>query len=168
MIKELQNYVIQFLVLVLAQLLIFNNIEFSGYINPYVYILFILLLPFDIPSSLFLVLAFSEGFIIDLFSGTPGVHSSATVFMAFLRPGVLKLFAPREGYLAGSKPRLANYGFEWFVKYAGVLVTVHHFVLFYLEVLSFDHFMATFLRAFASSVFTLFIIVLSQFLIFRE
>lgn len=168
MIKEIQKYFIQLVVLVAAQILIFNNIEFSGYVNPYVYVLFIFLLPFDIPGPLLLILAFAEGFIIDLFSGTPGVHSTATVLTAFLRPIISGLIAPREGYLAGTAPRVMNYGVEWFVKYASILVTVHHFVLFYLETLSMEHFFATLLRALASAVFTIIVIILSQFLIFRK
>ena len=41
--------IIRFVFLVLLQVLILNNIQFSGYINPYFYIYFILLLPFDTP-----------------------------------------------------------------------------------------------------------------------
>ena len=168
MIKEIRKYSIQFIVLIAAQLLIFNNIEFSGFVNPYVYVLFILLLPFDFPGSLLLIFAFATGIVMDLFSGTPGVHSTATVLMAFMKPVIARIVAPGEGYLAGPYPRVLYYGLEWFVKYTALLVIVHHFALFYLEVLSTDHFFATFLRAMASAVFSIIIIIISQFLIFRE
>ena len=49
MIKDLLKYLMMFAILIVAQLLVFNNIEFSGYVNPYVYVLFILMLPFEIP-----------------------------------------------------------------------------------------------------------------------
>ena len=117
MIKDLLKYLFQFVVLVLAQLLIFNNIELSGYINPYVYVLFVLLLPFEVPRIILLVASLALGLVIDLFMGTPGVHSSATVFMAFSRPMVLTLFSPREGYQTGTSPRISQFGLEWFVKY---------------------------------------------------
>lgn len=168
MIKSVQKYFLQFAVLIILQLLIFNNIEFTGYVNPYVYVLFILLLPFETPKALLLILAFILGLIIDLFIGTPGVHSTATLSMAFLRPYVLNIFAPRDGYQAGTNPRIRYYGLEWFVKYTAILVIIHHFILFYLEVLSFNHFFNTFLRSFASTSFTLLILVLSQFLVFRN
>lgn len=168
MIKEIQKYSVQFIVLVMAQLLIFNNIEFSGFVNPYVYVLFILLLPFGFPGILLLIFAFATGFIMDIFSGTPGVHSTATVLMAFLRPAVARIVAPGEGYLAGPDPRILYYGLAWFVKYTALLVIVHHFTLFYLEMLSMDNFFATFLRALASAAFSIIIIILSQFLIFRK
>ncbi|MBN1159549.1 MAG: rod shape-determining protein MreD [Bacteroidales bacterium] len=168
MIKAVQKYLLLFLILIAAQLLAFDNIEFSGYINPYVYILFVLLLPFEIPRALLLLLAFALGLIIDLFLGTPGVHSSATVLMAFMRPVILVVFAPQDGYQKGTNPRIACYGLEWFVKYAATLVIIHHFTLFYLEVLSLDHFINTLLRILASAAFTLLILVLSQFLVFRK
>lgn len=168
MIKTLQKYLIQFVLLIVLQLLIFNNIEFSGYVNPYIYILFILLLPFETPKALLLILAFILGITIDLFMGTPGVHSSATVLTAFLRPVVLGIFEPRDGYQTGTNPRILYYGLEWFIKYTVLLVVIHHITLFYLEVMSFDHFFNTLLRALTSVCFTLLILVLSQFLVLRK
>jgi rod shape-determining protein MreD len=147
---------------------VFNNIDFSGYINPYVYVLFILLLPFTVPRLILLISAFLIGLIIDLFMGTPGVHSSATVLMAFARPSVMALFSPREGYQSGTYPRLTQFGAEWFVKYTVMLVLIHHFTLFYLEVFSFNHFFNTLFRAFLSSVLTSLIIIFSQFFVFRK
>ena len=168
MIREFTKYLLYFFILILLQLLVFNNIDFSGYINPYVYVLFILLLPFTVPRLVLLISAFLIGLIIDLFMGTPGVHSSATVLMAFARPSVMALFSPREGYQSGTYPRLTQFGAEWFVKYTVMLVLIHHFTLFYLEVFSFNHFFNTLFRAFLSSVLTSLIIIFSQFFVFRK
>jgi rod shape-determining protein MreD len=168
MIREFGKYLFYFIVLVLAQLLIFNNIEFSGYINPYIYILLIILLPFTIPKVVLLVSAFILGLVIDLFMGTPGVHSSATLLMAFSRPFVMTLFSPREGYQTGTYPRLTQFGLEWFIKYTVLLVMIHHFALFYLEVFTLNHFFSTFFRAFLSTILTSLIIIFSQFFIFRR
>lgn len=168
MIKDLLKYLLQFVVLVLAQLLIFNNIELSGFINPYVYVLFVLLLPFEVPRVILLLASLMMGLVIDLFMGTPGVHSSATVFMAFSRPMVLALYSPREGYQTGTLPRISQFGLEWFVKYTVTLVLLHHFTLFFLEVLTLHHFFSTFFRAFLSTLLTSLILVISQYFIFRE
>ena len=168
MIKTILIYLLQFAVLILAQLLVFNNIEFSGFINPYVYVLFVLLLPFDTPKPVLLLGAFFIGLSIDMYMGTPGVHSTATVFIAFSRPTVLALFSPREGYQTGTLPRLSQFGPEWFVKYAVMLVLLHHIVLFYLEVFTFHQFFSTFLRVLLSSMLTALIIIVSQFFIFRK
>jgi rod shape-determining protein MreD len=160
--------ILQFVVLVLLQLLLFNNIRFSGFINPYVYVLFFILLPFDFSSSLMLALGLVMGLILDLFMGTPGVHSLATVLIAFVRPGVLNLIAPHDGYDLNTLPRVSQMGLIWFIKYAAIIIVIHHLVLFYAEVFSFSHFFYTLLKAILSSVFTLVFIILSQFFVFRK
>jgi rod shape-determining protein MreD len=160
--------ILQFAVLLLLQLLLFNNIRFSGFINPYVYVLFFILLPFDFSRSLMLVLGLAMGLILDLFMGTPGVHSFATVLIAFSRPGLLNLIAPHDGYNLNTLPRVSQMGLIWFVKYTAIIVLTHHLVLFYAEVFSFSHFFFTLLKVLLSSVFTIAFIVLSQFFVFRN
>ena len=168
MIKVLPRNIFRFVLLVLMQVFIFNNIQFSGYINPYIYVLFILLLPFETPGWLLLTLAFLLGFSIDILSGTLGMHTAATVFMAFLRPFILQVFSPRDGYEAGTYPRGHYYGFNWFLKYAAILILAHHLVLFYMEIFRFSDFFSTLLRVLLSSIFSLTLIMLSQYIIFRE
>ena len=160
--------IVQFVVLLLLQLLLFNNIQFSGYINPYVYILFFLLLPYTISRALMLFLGLVTGLILDLFMGTPGVHTTATVLIAFIRPGILNLIAPHEGYETNTLPRITYMGLEWFIKYTLIIVVIHHFVLFYVEVFSFSHFFHTLLKVILSSIFSFVFIVLSQFFVFRK
>lgn len=168
MIKVLPRNILRFGILLLLQVLVFNNIQLSGYINPYIYILFILLLPFDTPGWLLLLLGFLMGLSIDIFSDTLGMHTIATTLIAFLRPYVLDIIAPRDGYEAGTNPRIAYYGFSWFFKYAAILVLIHHFVLFYIEVFRFGSFFSTLFRVILSSAVTLLIIILSQYFVFRR
>jgi rod shape-determining protein MreD len=168
MIKYLFQHTGNFIGLVLLQVLVLNNIEFSGYVNPYLHILFILALPFETPNWVLLVLAFLLGFIIDLFSNTFGMHTFASVLMAFTRPYLLKVIAPREGYESGSRPGANYFGFEWFIKYSLILVLVHHFSLFYIEAFKFQLFFSTLLRALLSTVFTMILIVLTQLLILKR
>ena len=85
-----------FVSLVLTQVLVLNHIQFSGFVNPYVFPLFILLLPFDTKGWVLLFSAFFLGLIIDLFNGTMGMQTFATVFMAFLRPLFLRNFQPKS------------------------------------------------------------------------
>lgn len=162
MIKTILKYTVLFIFLVLLQVLLLNNIQFSGYINPYLYILFILLLPFETPKWLLLVLAFVLGLCIDIFSSTMGLHIAATVFMAFCRPFVLKLIAPRDGYDSNQEPGIQDFDLRWFVSYAAALTILHHFVLFYLEIFRFSDFFYTFNRMLFSSIFSILLILLSQ------
>lgn len=168
MIKVLPRNLFRIIILVVFQVSVLNNIQFSGFVNPYFYVLFILLLPFETPGWLLLSLAFVLGITIDLFSNTPGLHASATVFMAFLRPLVLDYFAPRDGYVPGTFPRIYYYGFGWFFQYSAILILGHHFFLFYMEVFQLSDFLLTFKRVVYSSIFTLFLVIISQFFIFRK
>ncbi len=93
----LQN-IFRFILLVLLQVLVLNNIQFMGYINPYLYILFILSLPYQTPKWFVLLLGFRLGLTIDVCSNTMGMHAFATVFVAFLRGGTIKLFTSIEEY----------------------------------------------------------------------
>jgi rod shape-determining protein MreD len=152
-----------FILLVLLQVLLFNNIQFSGYVNPYIYLLFILLLPVEIPGWLLLTISFLTGAIIDVFSGSPGMHSSATVLAGFVRPAVLRLVTVREGYEQGSSLSMHTYGFRWFLLYTSITVLIHHTALFYLEVFRFADFFRTFLRVLLSSFFSILFILLIDF-----
>ena len=84
------NSIIRFVVLILAQALLFNNINFMGYVNPYPYILFILLFPINNNRTLFVFLSFMLGLFVDIFSNSGGVHAAACVTIAYIRPAVLK------------------------------------------------------------------------------
>lgn len=163
MINSVLRFSLIFILLILLQVLLFNNIEFSGYVNPYIYIMFILLLPFEIPSWLLLLISFFTGLIIDFFSGTPGMHTSATVAAGFVRPYVLRLISPRDGYETGSDPSMMVYGFSWFILYALIIVLIHHFVLFYIEVFRFTDFFRTLLRVMLSSAFSIGFILLLEY-----
>jgi len=163
MINSIFRFGLIFILLILSQVLLFSNIQFSGYINPYVYVMFILLLPIEIPSWLLLILSFALGLIMDFFSGSPGMHSSASLLAGFVRPYVLRLVSPRDGYEPNSEPSMITYGLRWFLVYTLLIVLVHHTALFYLEVFRFTDFFRTLLRVILSSFFTIVFIILIEF-----
>jgi rod shape-determining protein MreD len=164
MINRILRYALIFVLLILLQLFLFNNIQFSGYVNPYVYVMFILLLPVEIPSWFLLVISFFTGLTIDLFTGTPGMHTAATVLAGFTRPYVLRIISPREGYETSSDPSMFVYGFKWFLIYTLVIVLIHHTLLFYLEVFRLTDFLNTFLRVLLSSLFSVTFILLLEYM----
>ncbi len=164
MITDLLVFASRFILLVLVQVVVLNNIQFGGFINPFVYIMFVMMLPVKISRLLLLLIAFVTGITIDMFSNTMGMHAAACVFMAYTRPGILKLLAPRDGYEAESVPSAREFGFTWFFIYAAILTLIHHFILFYIEVFRFSEFFSTFLRVILSSLATLVTIMISQYL----
>lgn len=162
------KYLLIFAVSVLLQVLIFNNFLIASTIAPFVYILFIVLLPFDTPRSLLLFLSLALGFTVDIFTNTPGVHASACLLIGFLRPGILDLLTTRETLESVPSPRVKTMGFNWFATYVTFLVLIHHFFLFFIEAFTFQGFLITLLRVVLSSVISIILILLSQFLIFRN
>ena len=158
------RYTVTFLLLIALQLLIFNNIEFSGSVNPYVYVMFILILPVAMPSWILLLLGFLTGFVIDLFSGTMGVHTFATVIAAYVRPWVLSLNVTAETAEGEMSPSSYRSGLRWFLVYTATVVLAHHLALFLVETFSFRLFLQTLLRVLLSTAVTTFFIVLFDFI----
>ena len=164
---NLIKYGFMFFVLALVQVLIFNQVHFGGYINPFVYILFILLLPVNTPRYFLLISGFLLGLLIDVFSNSLGMHASATVFIAFIRPFVIRTISNREED-RNNYPGLKQNSFAWFLSYTVIMVFSHHFIFFFLEFFTFTHFLTTLIKVVFSSLFSVFLIIVSQFLIFRE
>ena len=168
MIQEVIKNSFRFALLVSLQLFVLNNIQFSGFVNPYLYVLFILLLPFEISGWLLLILGFALGMVIDIASDTIGYHTIATIFLAYGRFHLLRLIAPRDGYEPGMRPALHSLGFSWFFKYVSLLTVAHHLVLFWVESFRFNDFYPATLRALASSIFTVLLIFIYQLLSIRS
>ncbi|MBA4322370.1 MAG: rod shape-determining protein MreD [Odoribacter sp.] len=163
MINSIIRYSIIFVVLILLQVLLLNNIQFGGYVNPYIYIMLILLLPVEISAGLLLFISFFTGLTIDFFSATPGLHTAATVLSGFVRPYILRVTSPRDGYEPGAMPSMEIYGFRWFLFYTVIIVLIHHLALFYLEVFRFADFFRTLLRVLLSSLFSVTFILLAEY-----
>lgn len=164
MTSDLLKYIWQFVLLCLLQVLIFNNLNLGGYINPFTYIYLIIILPISMGRIPLLFIGFFLGLVIDVFSNTGGIHAAASTLIAFYRPLYLKAQSPREGYELAALPHLKSFGFAWFIPYATIIVLIHHFALFYLEIFRFQEFFHTLLKVILSSVLTLLFILLAEYL----
>jgi hypothetical protein len=168
MLSNIPKYIGQFILLILIQIIILDNVAFNGYINPYLYILFIITLPFETNKLMVLGLAILQGFIIDIFTHTIGMHLSACIFLAYCRPFILRFVSPREGYDFGLTPSIKDMGIIWFLTYSGVLIFLHHSFLFFVEAFRFSEFYSTFLRIILSTFFTLILVIVSQLLNYNK
>lgn len=160
--------IIRFVLLVLLQVLILNHVSLGGYVNPYLYILFILWLPFSTERWVLLISAFLLGFAVDIFSNTIGLNAAASVAMAFARPFVISMISTGTDFEPGTRPSIRGQGMRWFLSYAIILVLIHHSVLFYLEIFRFSEFFPTLLRVILSTIFTLGLVLLSEYLTIRK
>ncbi|MFT5846005.1 MAG: rod shape-determining protein MreD [Psychroserpens sp.] len=147
------NNIIRFVILILAQVLVFSNINFMGSINPYPYILFILLFPANNNRTLFIFLSFILGLFVDLFSNSGGVHAAACVTIAFIRPPVLK-FAFGMVYEHQSI-KFNNTEFRNRVIYFSILIVIHHFIMFLMEIFNISNILLVLQKTLFSSIFTI-------------
>ncbi len=143
---------IRFILLILIQVFIFSKFELLGYINPYVYPLLILLLPFNINSIQKLVLAFLLGLSIDFFEDSGGIHAAATLVIAYLRP----LFLRNAFGLSYDHQTLKLYDapFKSLLIYVSITILTHHVVLFVLEIFSLNHLLYLLKKIVYSSIFS--------------
>jgi cell shape-determining protein MreD len=168
MAQTIINQVIRILFLVLLQSLVVNKVQLlDGLILPWIYIFGLLMLPFETPRWLTLVTAFCVGFIMDYFTGPMGLHTTACAFLGFMQPHVQKLLAPREGYEITDRPTIQRMGLPWYLTYGTMLTFVHHFVLFFLEVLRLNDFFYQLLHITLSVLATMVLMVIGQYLIFN-
>lgn len=168
MITSIAAHILRFVTLVLLQALVLDHLDVAnGLLVPYLYVLFLLLLPFELPAWSLLAIGALTGLTMDFFSSTPGMHMSASLVMMFARIHLVDLIAPRDGYEFGMRPTPRSMGMAWFLTYAGLLVLLHHTWLFVVEYYRLDGLGGTLYRALLSAVFTLALCLLALYLTAR-
>jgi len=160
--------IVRFVLLILLQVLILNNVQLHQLINPFIYILFILLLPISTSRWLVLLTSFVLGLTVDIFSDTGGIHAAACVLIAYLRPFVQNIISPHGGYDANDIPGLGQMGLTWFSIYSVILVLVWNLSYFFLEVFSFDSIIRTLIKVLLSTLISLILIFIHQYLFYEK
>lgn len=131
--------VLLFIAVMLAQIVVLDNINVEGYITPYVYVLLVLLLPYSYNMGVVFILSFLIGLTIDIFSGTGGLHAMACTLIGAIRGrGVTTFLGVPEKDLNSFKP-LDSRSFKYtaLITLFLILVFIHHVVLYVFETLSF-------------------------------
>lgn len=153
----LQN-IFRFIILVLIQVYVLDNIQFLGYVSPMIYVLFLLSLPVRLHSAVVMLIAFGLGLTIDMFNNTMGMHAFASVLMAFLRPSTIRLFTDFD-QIYNPTPSFRTFGVRSYIKYVVVLVLAHHTTLFFIESFSFFNFSQLIPKILISSAVTILLIL---------
>ena len=160
--------IVRFVVLVVAQILLVNHIRLGGYVHPYIYLIFVMLLPLNTPGWQLLVAGFSIGLVIDLFMGTLGMHAGATTLMAFCRPAIIRIVSGSQKLEMNREPTINHVGFPWFLRYTICMVIVHNFTYFMLEGFSFHLVGQALLRILISVPVSTFLIIVLMYLFSRD
>ena len=148
----------RFILLVLLQVVVFNNINFLGNINPYLYIVFIALFPVKNNRIIIIFLSFLIGLSVDIFSDTGGIHAAACVLIAYIRPLILKFSFGMIYEHQSIKFNAVEFGEK--LTYLSILTVIHHFTLFYLEAFSASKIIFVLQKTLFSSIFTILLIIL--------
>lgn len=155
--------IFRFILLLAIQIIIFNNMNFLGYISPFPYILFIILYPVNGNKSALVVTSFLLGIIMDLFSNSGGTHATACLVLAYFRPSIFK-FAFGLSYEYQTikiNDVLTPQRFSFIL----LSVVIHHFTLFLLEAFQLSFILDTLITTVLSTVFTIIICIIIIYLI---
>lgn len=151
-INNIATQVFRFVLFLLIQILIMDNIQLFGYSSPYIYILFIIGFPLTANRNLLIILGFILGLSVDIYSNSGGVHAGASVLIAYLRPFLLK-FSFGVSF-EHNNIKFTQAELKQQILYLFSMVFIHHFVLFTLENFSMKLLLQTLESTLVSSIFS--------------
>jgi len=153
----------RFILLMAAQILIFNNLNILGYINPYPYILFIILYPVNSNKYGLLIASFLLGITMDMFCNSGGVHAASCLVLAYFRPYIFKFsFGLSYEY---QTVRLNDVLTPERFSFILIAVALHHFTLFLLEIFRLNLILEILLKTLLSTLFTVLFCIIIIYLI---
>lgn len=157
---------VRFFVLVFVQVILFNHINFLGNINPYPYILFLALFPVKNNRTAIIGLSFLLGLSIDFFLDTGGTHAAACLFIAYVRPVILKFCFGTIYEHQTIKFETVEFGSK--LTYFTLLTVIHHFVLFSFEIFNMSKIILVLQKTLFSGIFTILMCLLITIIFTRK
>lgn len=168
--SQLVKYIFRFLLLILVQVFLLDQIRLHQMVTPYLYFLFILWMPFRIGRARLMMLAFLLGMTLDGFRHHPGFHAAACVLMAYLRPFMINLLITREAAESNfDEPSFKAMGgfFQYFI-YLASMILVHNIWLFLLETWQFSNIWYFLSKSFFSTFISLLLVLITELLFSRN
>ncbi len=159
---------LSFIIYLCLQVLLAKNLNLFDVGFCFLYVSFLLLLPFETGKLQLMFIGFLIGFCVDLNYDTGGIHASACVLLAFARPYITSIIVPSGGYENAMKPWMSVMGSPWFVSYSAILITIHHLALFSIEAGSLEMLPFTLLKALVSIAFTGSMVLIFQGLFYNK
>ncbi|RXK83506.1 rod shape-determining protein MreD [Filimonas effusa] len=168
--STLVKNIFRFILFILVQAYVLDKVPpLHQFVKPYVYFLFILWLPFNMPRLALMLVAFVFGLCMDYFSGTPGLHAAPCVLIAYLRPFLLNVLLPQEKTeISYGEPGIKSLGFAPYSVYIVLLTFVHHTYLVLIEWLQFGDFLFFMGKVAATTAVSLLLIFIAEMLFYRK
>jgi hypothetical protein len=169
-VSDLLRNIVRLAVFILVQVYLLNKIPFlHQFIAPYLYYLFILWLPFNISRMGLLVIGFITGIALDFFMMTPGLHAAACVLIAYLRPFIIGVLAPKDATgFSYREPSPRAMGWTPYLIYTFVLTLFHHTYMVLLEWLSFGSILSFIIKVIATTGISMLLIITTELLFPRR
>jgi rod shape-determining protein MreD len=162
--------IIRFALFILIQVFVLFKVPpLHRFITPYLYFLFILWLPFNLPRFSLTAIGFLFGLSLDYFTNTPGLHAAACTLIAYVRPFIINLLISQEGSDKNyASPSITSMGWAPYATYVVVLTFLHHSYLVFLEWMSFGSFWYFLGKVIATTAVSLLLILVTELLFYRN
>ena len=168
--SDLIRNIFRFIIFILVQAFVLNKIpHLHRFIVPYLYYLFLLWLPFNIPRFALLAIGFATGLALDYFTMTPGLHTAACLLIAYARPFIIGLLTPKDTTEFNYRePSPRGMGWTPYTVYVLVLTLLHHTYLVFLEWLDFGTFLSFLIKVVATTAISVLLILTVELLFPRK
>ena len=168
--SDLVRNIVRLAILILLQVYVLNKVpHLHRFITPYLYYLFILWLPFSISRVTLMVVGFITGMTLDYFMMTPGLHAAACVLVAYLRPFIINILAPKDvSGFSYREPSPKAMGWTPYLVYTFILTIFHHSYMILLELLSFGSFLDFIIKVIATTGISMLLIITTELLFPRR
>lgn len=156
--------ILRFILVLIAQIFVFDYVHLFGCINIYIFLMALLMLPFEIPRWIQYLIAFVTGFIIDIFNHTYGINASSCTLMMFVRPYLVIALNGRKTDDIVDKPLPGVKDFRWLLAYTTILVFIQQFPAVMIEAFTFRHFWKTILVILGNTILSSFVILCCEYI----
>ena len=156
-------------VYLLIQFFVLDEIILFEAAQAWIYIALIIILPASTSRIQLLFIAFFYGFAVDIFNNTLGMHAACAVLVAFAKPVFLKIFAAQTPSSTNTETEtitIRTNGLSWFLMYTASLVFIYQIAYYMLDASGFSWFGFTIKKIFLSTIFTLVVMVILQYIIY--
>ncbi len=160
----------RFFIIFFIQVFILSKVPpLHQFIVPYFYFILILWLPFRTSRTSLLFYGFVLGMIVDMFYKTPGLHTAASLLIAFMRPYIINLLLPKEVTEWGDdEPSRFSMGALPYSTYILFLTLLHNGYLILLEWIQFGSFLYFIGKLIGTSVVSLLLILITELFVHRK
>ncbi len=148
----------RYLLIMVLQVLLFDQLQLWGACHPYIYVLCLLMMPITLPHSADMLIGAFAGFIMDIFCNSLGVHMAACILLMYIRPYLIGVIVNDKDRL-NEQISLHSIGMEALLKYTVIMVLIHHLTVFSLAAWSWSHMGFVLLETIVSSTITILLVI---------